>query len=97
MIVTGPYLSALRTRDGQLRVVPSLLGSPTGRERVGTVVISGIKLEEGIVDLFDATVSQPPLKILLEQVQATVGEVVAPTLVGESPFDMSALVNPAPP
>ena len=91
--VTRPYLSALRTRDGQLRVIPSLLGSPTGRERVGSVAISSITLEDGIVDLFDATVSQPPLKIRLERVHATVGEVVAPTLVGKSPFDMSAVVK----
>jgi uncharacterized protein DUF748 len=91
--VIKPYLSALRTRDGQLRVLPSLLASPTEHERVGTVAISGITLEDGIVDLFDSTVSQPPLKIRLEQVHATVGEVVAPTLTGESPFDITAVVK----
>ena len=91
--VIKPYLSALRTRDGQLRVVPSLLASPTGHERVGTVAISGITLEDGIVELFDATVSEPPLKIRLEQVHATVGEVVAPTLAGKSQFDITAVVK----
>jgi len=88
-----PYLSALRTRDGQLRVLPSLLPSPGGHERIGTVAISGITLEDGIVDLFDATVSQPPLKIRLEQVHATVGEVMAPTLEGKSQFDLTAVVK----
>lgn len=91
--VTRPYLSAVRTREGQLLVVPSLLTSPTGHQRVGTVAMSDITIEDGIVDLFDATVSQPPLKIRLEQVHATVGEVVAPTLMGKSPFDMTAVVK----
>jgi hypothetical protein len=91
--VTKPYLSAVRTREGQLLVVPSLLTSPTGHERVGTVAISDITIEDGMVDLFDATVSQPPLKIRLEQVHATVGEVVVPTLIGKSPFDMTAVVK----
>jgi len=91
--VIKPYLSALRTRDGQLRVVPSLLAGPTGHERVGTVTVSDITLEDGIVDLFDATVSQPPLKIRLEQVHATVREVVTPTLVGKSDFDIAAVVK----
>ena len=91
--VIKPYLSALRTRDGQLRVVPSLLAGQTGHERVGTVTVSDITLEDGIVDLFDATVSQPPLKIRLEQVHATVREVVTPTLVGKSDFDIAAVVK----
>jgi len=95
LVVIRPYLSALRTRDGQLRVLPSLLPSPGGQERVGTVAISGITLEDGIVDLFDATVSQPPLKIRLEQVHATVGEVMAPTLEGKSQFDLTAVVKGA--
>jgi hypothetical protein len=91
--VTRPYLSALRTRDGQLQVIPGLLGSRAGHERAGTVAISDITIEDGMVDLFDATVSQPPLKIRLEQVHATVGEVVAPTLMGKSRFDMTAVVK----
>ena len=95
LVVIRPYLSALRTRDGQLRVLPSLLPSPGGQERVGTVAISGITLEDGIVDLFDATVSQPPLKVRLEQVHATVGEVMAPTLEGKSQFDLTAVVKGA--
>ncbi len=74
-------------------MIPGLLGSRAGHERAGTVAISDITIEDGVVDLFDATVSQPPLKIRLEQVHATVGEVVAPRLMGKSRFDMTAVVK----
>jgi uncharacterized protein DUF748 len=82
--IIKPYLSGLRSRDGQLRVwQPSL----------GAVAVSEITVEDGVLDLFDATVSQPPLKIRLEQVHATVGEVVAPTLAGKRQFDMTGAVK----
>jgi hypothetical protein len=34
------------------------------------VTISKIELQDGVVELFDATVSRPPLKTRLEQVDA---------------------------
>ena len=93
--VAKPYLSVLRTRDGQLQVVPSLLTDSIGHQPGTTVAISAITIEDGTADLFDATVSQPPLKIRLEQVHATVGQVVAPTLAGKSQLEMTALVKGA--
>ena len=96
--VVKPYLSAWRTRDGTLRVVPSLLAEPTGGQAAAgpparTVTISRITLQEGVVELFDATVGQTPLKIRLEQIQATVRDVVAPTLTGKSQFDLTGVVK----
>lgn len=76
--IVKPYLSMLRTREEKLRVVPSLLeGAPAkGKAAAGSsarrVAISRIGLEDGVVELFDATVAQPPLKIRLEQLQASV-------------------------
>ena len=75
--VVKPYLSALRTREGKLLVVPSLLERPAKPQAPGAaapgaparaVAISRITLRDGAVELFDATVAQPPLKIRLEQV-----------------------------
>lgn len=62
-----PYLSALRTRDGQLQVLPTLLAGPhddaaTARK----VTIDRITLQGGVLDLFDASVAQPPLEIHLD-------------------------------
>lgn len=75
--IVKPYLSALRTKDGQLQVVPSLLASS-----LPAVIIGRITLQDGVVELFDATVARTPLKIRLEQIQATVWDVVVPALKG---------------
>ena len=96
--VVKPYLSVWRTRDGTLRVVPTLLTEPMDRQAAAgpparTVTIARVTLQEGVMELFDATVSQPPLKIRLEQIQATVRDVVAPTLSGKSQFDLTGVVK----
>ncbi|HSD50297.1 MAG TPA: DUF748 domain-containing protein [Candidatus Methylomirabilis sp.] len=98
-----PYLSALRTKDGKLLVVPSLLAGPAGEGQAGgpsapavapsTVTIGRIILQDGVVELFDATVARPPLKIRLEQIQATVRDVVVPALKGRSRFDLTGVVK----
>jgi Domain of Unknown Function (DUF748) len=92
--VSKPYLSMLRTRDGQLQVLPSLLAdssSPATTAR--SVTIDRITLRDGVLDLFDASVSQPPLELHLEQVEATVHDVVAPPLEGKTRFDLAAVVE----
>lgn len=97
--VVRPYLSALRTKDGRLLVVPSLLESPApnGKATAGplarAVAISRVNLEDGVMEFFDATVAQPPLRIRLEKMQATVRHVTVPSLSGKSQFDLSAVVK----
>jgi uncharacterized protein involved in outer membrane biogenesis len=97
--VVRPYLSALRTREGKLRVLPSLLEAPApkGKAPAGppapTVAVSRVTMEDGVVELFDATVAQPPLKIRLEKIQATVHNVTVPSLKGKSQFDLTAVVK----
>ena len=97
--ITKPYLSMLRTRDGKLRVVPSLLEAPAtkGQAAAGpparSVAISRIALQDGVVELFDATVAQPPLKIRLEQFQASVQNVLVPTLTEKSQFSLTGVVK----
>jgi hypothetical protein len=86
--IVQPYLSALRTKDGKLLVVPSLLASS-----LPAVIIGRITLQDGVVELFDATVARPPLKIRLEQIQATVRDVVVPALKGRSRFDLTGVVK----
>ena len=96
--VVKPYLSVWRVRDGTLRVLPGLLtGSVTGQAPGGppgrAVTISRIKLQEGVLDLFDASVGPPAARIRLEQIEATVRNVVAPTLTGRSEFELTGLVK----
>ena len=101
--VVKPYLSVLRTRDGKLQVVPSLLARAGGKAPAGAapapaagrpmVIIGRIALQDGVVEVFDATVASPPLKIQLEQIQATVREVALPALAGKSRFDLAGVVK----
>jgi hypothetical protein len=101
--ILKPYLSALRTRDGKLLVVPSLLAradavgrggtSPAPGASPPTVTIGRISLQDGVAELFDATVAQPPLKLRLEQIQATVQDVVVPALKGRSQFDLAGVMK----
>ncbi len=97
--ILRPYVSALRSREGKLQVVPSLLEGPAPPGKMAAappgrmVVISSIRLEDGVVEIFDATVAHPPLKIRLEQIQATLRDVTFPALTGRSRFDLSGLVK----
>lgn len=97
--VYRPYLSALRTKDGRLRVVPSLLERPPQKGKSGPaskpmeVAIGRIRLQDGVVELFDATVAQPPHKIRMEQIQATLSDVLVPSLTGKTQIDLTAIMK----
>ncbi len=96
--VTRPYLSILRTKDGKLQIVPSLLVQQAPARKPGggvapQVTISHIRLKDGVIELYDATVAQPPLKIRLEQIQASVRNVAVPTLNSKSRFEITGVVK----
>jgi len=57
------------------------------------VYIRRITLEDGVVELFDATVAQPPLKVRLEQLQASVRNVLVPAPTGKSEFDLGGTLK----
>jgi hypothetical protein len=98
-----PYLSMLRTKDGRLQVLPGLLVDEKGAEppaappplaaAAASVTIDRITLLGGVLDLFDASVAQPPFAIHLEQVEATMLDVAVPSLLGKTRFDLSAVLE----
>jgi len=106
--VTGGYLSALRTRDGQLRLLPTRIGSsdsshatapPTSRADgaptaeqppARSVSIDAIQIENGALECFDETVARPPWKVRLEQIDATLRNLLSPAQSGRLPFELSA-------
>jgi hypothetical protein len=97
--VSKPYVSALRTRDDGLRLLPSLLERPeTARASeppptpARSVVIRDLSIEDGALDLFDATVARTPWRIQLVQVQAQVHDVEAPGLSRKIPFELDAVL-----
>lgn len=99
--VVRPYLSLVRTRDGRLRGVSTLLEAPDpapkGKAPAGpalpSVAISRILVEDGVVDLYNYAVGQSPLKIRLEKIQATIRNVAVPSLKSKSQFDLDAVVK----
>lgn len=100
--IERPYLAVLRT-PGRLLMVPTFLEARRkeknrkgGAESAGrTVWISRIALEDGTVEVFDATIAQPPLKIRLERIEALVRDLATPPLTERVRFDLTAVAKGA--
>jgi hypothetical protein len=92
--VERAYLSVLRSRDGRLRLMPSLLEK---RSKSGgaapEVSIGTIELRDSALEFFDATVRQPAHKIRLEQLQASVDELHIPDLKGRTRIELNGVVK----
>jgi hypothetical protein len=89
--IEGARLSLLRTRDGKLRVLPSLLegareGKPDATGGDGTsksVHIGELRLRDAVIDFHDASVANArgvPHRIRLEALHADVGPLALPAL-----------------
>jgi hypothetical protein len=97
-----PYLSVVRTR-GKWRLLPGLLEAPSagkldsgierGRLASPAVTISKVLLQEGVLELFDTTVSSPPLKTRLERLDGVIHDIEAPSLKTKTRFELSASVK----
>lgn len=80
IVIEKPYLSMIRT-PGKIRLVPNLTESAhtkTANGRVRAVSIATIELKDGSLDLYDATVQRPPLKIRMERIAALIRDVTTP-------------------
>lgn len=95
--VEEAYLSMLRTRDGRLRVVPSLLEKEKDAGKTGSaappVHIGTIELTNGVLEFFDATVRQPPHMLRIEQLRATVESLNVPELSGRTQLKLEGVVK----
>jgi hypothetical protein len=97
--VEKPYLSVLRL-PGKLLILPGLLEGRAGnKQRKGDEEVSPgagidkIVLENGTMDLFDATVRQPPLKIRLEEIEAVVRDIAPANLQDRVRFELAAVAK----
>ena len=104
--VEDGYVSLLRSRDGKLHVLPALLerqqqakarpastrepaAQPDGpRVHIGKVVLKGTAVE-----LFDASVRQPPLKVRLQELDAQIGPLDLPELDSRTSIELDAVVK----
>jgi hypothetical protein len=94
--VEGAYLSMLRAKDGRMHVLPSLLEkAAVADEKTGAprVSIGRVELADSVVEFFDATVRQPPLKIRLEQINASIDKILLPELTGQSRISLVGVLK----
>lgn len=96
--IEGGYVSALRARDGRLRVLPGLTEArhkPTDRSGAAAppVSIGTIELVGGVLELFDASVRQPPHKVRLERLNATIEHLQVPELSGRTSLALDGVVK----
>lgn len=97
IVVEDPYLSILRV-PGQLIMVPSLTeasrsaSSARDQAQGRAVSIATIEIKNGSLDLYDATVSRPPLKIRMEEIQAVIKDVAVPA-AEKTEFELSGIVK----
>jgi uncharacterized protein involved in outer membrane biogenesis len=101
IVFEKPYLAVLRTREKMI-IVPGLTETPAGKKNTGarlgdtprrTVTISKITMEQGILELFDATVSRPPLKTRLERVDGVIRDIAIPWLQNKTYFELAGIVK----
>lgn len=79
---------------GRTRLVPSLTEVRQAKQDSGStrmVSIATIELKDGSVDLYDATVLQPPLKIRMARVGAKLRDVTTPAK-GKTHFDIAGIL-----
>jgi len=101
--VEGASLSLLRTREGKLRVLPSLLeaerpappGPGTAAKHAPSLHIGELRLRDVVVDFYDASVAGTrggPHRIRLDALRADVGPLALPTLDERAAVSLQASV-----
>ncbi|TFV87743.1 DUF748 domain-containing protein, partial [Oxalobacteraceae bacterium OM1] len=96
--VEQAYVSVWRSRDGRLRLLPSLLEKPAGKDAdpetpAPAVTIGRIELQEGVLEFFDGTVRQPAYKTRLDQLHAVVEDLQVPALAGRTQVQLDGTVK----
>lgn len=87
LLVEQAYLSLLRTRSGQLRLLPGLIDQPPRPTSAGArrqVVVDTIEFADATIDFHDASIARPPHRIRLEGLHADIGPLRLPALDGRT-------------
>ena len=91
--IDGGYLSLHRTRDGTLRVLPSLLGKPASGD-APAVVIGELRLDGAALDFHDSSVRPGSThRLRLDPLDATVGPLHLPALDVAVEIDIAAVLK----
>jgi hypothetical protein len=95
IIVDDAYVSALRSADGRMQVVPSLLRTKSDKAAGAApkVTIGRIELRNSALDYFDATVARPPFKIAMSQLNATVSNIELPQMRARTAINVDGVIK----
>jgi hypothetical protein len=93
--VEGAYLSSLRTADGRMRVIPSLLERKPAKDSAPAmpVNIGKVELKDTVLEFFDASIRTPPLKLRIEGLHATVENLHLPSMRGQSRISLQGRIK----
>lgn len=95
IVVDDAYVSALRTANGRMLVVPSLLHAKSDKTggAAPRLTIGRIELRNSALDFFDATVAHPPLKVALAELNATVDNIELPEMAARTAIGVDGVVK----
>ncbi len=108
ILVEGAYIAMLRTRSGQIKVIPSLLETTTAVKESKTpdsatkpgdgksatqISIGKILLAGGIIEFYDASIRATPVKLRLEQIDASIGKLLLPDLTGHTAIKIDGVIK----
>lgn len=92
--IEDAYLSVLRTREGRLRLLPTLLERKSaGGGAAPEVSIDRIELDRGALEFFDASVRQPAHRIRLEGLDVELQDLHLPRLESRMALEASGTVK----
>ena len=101
IVMDKPYFSVVRA-PGKLIMVPNLTESKAGNKDVKAsdnassrrgVTIDKIEFKDGVLELFDSTVSRPPLKTRFERIEGEVRNITSPAAETKTEFDLAGIVK----
>ncbi len=91
--IDGAYMSLLRTSDGRLRMLPSLLEKGGKKSSpMPSVRINHIALDNAAIDFFDASIRKPALKTRTESIHAQIDDFELPAFSGRSRIKVTGLI-----
>lgn len=95
--VEGGYLSILRSREGNVRLLPSLLDKAAKVEQENApalpVSIGVVELNTSVIEFFDASIRKTPHKLRLEQMHARIEELHFPALDKKTQIQLDSVVK----
>jgi len=100
--IEGAYISMLRTKDGQMKILPGLLeahkkaasdNNQQGSKKALPISIGTIELINGVIEFYDASVKTPAHKLRIEQINAGIDKVNLPGLDGFSTINLTGVLK----